>query len=87
MQKPMPFREDAFPRSENSVDPSQRVTYTVCGVGVPLKTKSLRAQFNPGLVGFGIVSPFMHVPNMNEQPILNRQAAEPSSGKTLEVRR
>jgi hypothetical protein len=24
---------------------------------------------------------------MNEQPILNRQAAEPSSGKNLEVRR
>jgi hypothetical protein len=91
----MPFREDHSPRPENAVDPSHRVTYTGCGVGVPLKSKSLRAHFNPLVVGFGIVSPFLAVPNMsapnmndqNDQPIFNHQAAETPSGKNLEGRR
>lgn len=47
------------------------------------------------VVGFGIVSPFMPVPNMpipdmndqNAQLILNHQAAETPSGKNLEGRR
>jgi hypothetical protein len=89
MLKPMPFRQDDSPYTEkgpeNSIDPSQRVTYSICSVGVPLTTKSLHARFNPLVVGFGIVSPFMHVPNANDQPILNRQAAETPSRKNLNL--
>jgi hypothetical protein len=87
MQKPAPFREYDSPRSDNCVHLSQRVTHTVCGVGMPVKTENLRARFNPLLVGLGIVSPFMHVPNMKEQPISKLQGAEMPSGKNPEDQR
>lgn len=87
MQKPLPSPEDDSPRSDARVDPSQPADDTVRAVVMPPKIESLRTRFNPRLVGFGIISPSMQVPNVKEVPIQNVQAAGTSSGRNLEDRK
>jgi hypothetical protein len=62
MQKPLPSSQDHV---DIRVGPLGRANYGR-GAEILSKIETLRMRFNPRLVGFGIVSPSMHAPNVND---------------------
>ncbi|MGA8270068.1 MAG: hypothetical protein WB919_00810 [Candidatus Sulfotelmatobacter sp.] len=81
------------PSSKDSLQPdvhdesSQSSGDTTSNVGMPWKIESVRSRFNAHVVGFGIVGPSTHTPNVGEYSPWNPEAAEPLGGKTMEDRK